>query len=118
MNKIFLAKEVYRFQLQLCSINHITNFINISHDSYVTLHLFALNRERYQIVEQRSLAPEKSQIVAVCTRWKHRNLNDGGGKSIKWLFTSMLLKISAGVKKNCKESMNRYYEDYEIIMWS
>lgn len=68
VNKIFLAKAVYRFQLQLCSINHITNFINISHDSYVASHVFALNRECYQIVKQRSLAPEKGQIVAVCTR--------------------------------------------------
>lgn len=43
VNKIFLAEYVYRFQLRLCFINHITNFINISHDSYLALHVFALN---------------------------------------------------------------------------
>lgn len=73
--KVFLTRDVYRFQCQLCFRNHITDFINISHDSHLALHVFALNRECYQIVKQISSALEKSQIVAVCTRWEHRNLN-------------------------------------------
>ena len=115
-NKIFLAKDVHRFQLKYCLKTIELTGIAVSHDCYPALHAFEqdwiLNSIRWW--GKGRLAQGK--VRHIHTRWQHRNLkHKGGKKSIQWSFSSML-KCSAKVKKNHKESINnRYYKDYEII---